>query len=571
MDDDLGKLYKPIGRPSHISTKPLGVSNCISSFERKTGFYMSLSKTSPQPGVRKTLFESKNKENEGATLCKDYLSNKEVTGKTPVAVPSKIKSGPNSDESQGGKRVKPRRSMLGLRSKSVLPSFTKDDNTYTISKPFHSSSPVSNVGLQKATSTPTLNHPFDTEDADASSFFSKGLSDSAWSVFRPTKTSDKKQENYPTETPLSRGGTARNDENKSNGRNDINWNKKEMYSKNTLKSVPIIKPSALAASAEQKRKLQWLSLKFQHNESLSSNSPENERIPTFSTDNKVTCSQTRFVRKSPSKNTDMQNHILGARTRAQLKREKEKFLSDAISPISKETTSFREDYKQNSIDSFSSPKPNNSFNDSNDSYVQNEATIVGTCVKKLPDINEESLSSMTISSKLEGKPEDVDCSDEYLSSEEEPVNSQDFHCIIKLIQDLQKEKDEIDCKFSIFLQEKKKFDEKWDQLSLVLQSNFTNMNKTCKKKLILDKPKHKKVICTKARLSPMSPSACFALSKSSKTDFKNYSDLRAKFTCLKTPVQQSKKSRHFRKSTCYTPNSLSVLVEDQVKDIFGEI
>lgn len=231
----------------------------------------------------------------------------------------------------------------------------------------------------------------------------------------------------------------------------------------------------------------------------------------------------------------------GARTRAQAKKIQERSTYGALSPIPNDNEMDYNFQEQFNIES-------NTSRNSNDSFLQNEATIVGVYKEKLDDINNETLENLSVSCKVESADEDeTNYSDKHLSTPKETSNILGISNLLDAINGLKKEKELMDLKLKELLEQKERYEIKWSSLESALD--------------IVLSTSHKRVEVNNED----------TIKKPSKIIDKSvsFSGLKANFKCIKTPVR-SRDFKRLRKSVCYTPNSLSVLVGGQVKEIFGE-
>ena len=141
---------------------------------------------------------------------------------------------------------------------------------------------------------------------------------------------------------------------------------------------------------------------------------------------------------------------------------------------------------------------------------------------------------------------------------------------MNIFEDLKSEKENMDSKLDAFIKQKEIFERKWNDLSSALRNCKENSYQTDLPNLNYCQRNPKNVINTKVRCSfVMSPKRLTLPKSSKKNSSKSYCDPKANLIGCKTPVTSAKKINKFRK--CYTPNSLSVTVDDQVKDIFGDM
>ncbi|CAH1403887.1 unnamed protein product [Nezara viridula] len=503
--------------------KPLGVCNSLQSYDRKS--IGNCLQKSPNC-ARKTLFEGNFKENEDYALCKEISSRRENTGKSPVVVPN-IKS---SNDSHEKKKVKPRRSMLGLRSKTQLSSYNKD-STYTLSKPLLASSPnnAERLGgyreLRKSISTPQLT-PFDSDDVDTSAFFNKGISDSTWSVFKSVKKKS------VFEPPSTRGsllpGKARNLVAESDSELKNSNSGTSSYYESTKNRMP---RKTLTASVDQEVKLKWLAQKFQ----MDGSNPHSAEKYTknMNSDDEYYSENSEVADNSEDYDEDKSNITL----------------TECLSPIEK-----MNDTDENDLSSANST----------DSYIQNETTILNSGKNNLEKIEEENGErEHKEDSSIDENLDDCDEGDRI-----------DIHRIINLFDDLKSEKEEMDSKWSAFIEQREAFEKKWNDFNFLFRAYERNVTSSQKKLTTSNsvQGKSKKVVSTKLRPSFVNPAnICLKLPKaqSNSSSSNRYNEKKSNSGNCKTPLSNDKLLRRFRKSTCYTPNSLSIMVDDQAKDIFG--
>jgi hypothetical protein len=254
-----------------------------------------------------------------------------------------------------------------------------------------------------------------------------------------------------------------------------------------------------------------------------------------------------------------------------------------------------------------------SDHDSTSSFIFNESTIIETCDKPS---NHSSSSKKRLSKILkESHKRDTDnvCGDNnrpkihlqnstllnftqsmqkdrYQNTTKMPNIKSDFLNLNMLINDLSEQKNIVDLKFQEYEKEKDTFNTKWENiLRTVKELNWKyndssradvaslsdNLNtlkfkgtSSARRKSgarVISSKINKSISKTPLRSSFNSPNISGMLQlKAAKT----YTDLRANYSLLKTPVGSAKK-KAMQRSSCYTPHSLSMCIGNQVRDIFG--
>ncbi|XP_014280608.3 uncharacterized protein [Halyomorpha halys] len=382
-----------------------------------------------------------------------------------------------------------------------------------------------NRDLRKSVSTPVLT-PFDSDDVDTSAFFNKGISDSTWSVFKSVK----KKSIF--EPPSTRGSllpgkvrclAAESDPDLKNSNSGTKTN----YYESTNNRVP---RKSLAASVDQEVKLKWLAQKFQMDGNNSSINSDGKYTKTNSEDEYL--SENSEVADNSEDQEDKANSTL----------------TECLSPIEN-----MNDTNENDLSSANST----------DSYIQNETTILNSGKNNLEKIEEENGDrEYKGDSSYDEKLDDCD--------EDERI---DIHRIINLFEDLKIEKSDMDSKWSAFMEQRETFEKKWNDFNFLFRAYERNVTSSQKKLTASSSVQGKsKVMNTKLRPSFVNPAnICLKLPKAStnSSSSNRYNEKKSNFGNCKTPLSNDKLLKRFRKSTCYTPNSLSIMVDDQAKDIFG--